>query len=317
MKRSPVTSPADLWTACRPPRWAWAALPYVLMLALLVASSAQASYTIRKVNAGEMTLGEINSAVPGAYTPIVHVRTASGSDTIPISGTVTSSGTATVAQGADGVADWGVVDATAGALLTTANTKLNGGLPAALAAGGGLKIEGVAGGVTVPVTPAATEAHLGAVGGNTTRIAVTPTVSTSPAYSNGDVVGGVQTLTSAMRVSGGTGILQSIFINDKGNQKAAFELLIFNQNPSNGTYTDNGAFSLNATDEGFLIRRVSVSAGDYLTLSSHASADLGSLGRVVQAVGSANLYVIAVLNVSTPTYATTTDLTFSYGFLQD
>lgn len=38
------------------------------------------------------------------------------------------------------------------ALLGTTNTKLNGGLPAALAAGGGLKIEGVAGGVSVPVT---------------------------------------------------------------------------------------------------------------------------------------------------------------------
>lgn len=37
------------------------------------------------------------------------------------------------------------------ALLNSIITKLNGGLPAALAAGGGLKVEGVAGGVAQPV----------------------------------------------------------------------------------------------------------------------------------------------------------------------
>jgi hypothetical protein len=160
------------------------------------------------------------------------------------------------------------------------------------------------------------ENYVGKVGGPTTIISPTITVSTSPAYTANDVVGGKLTLTDALRVSGGTGILQSLCIIDKGNQKAALEILIFDSNPSSGTYTDNGAFSWNATDGAKLIRRISVLASDYTTFGTAAIADLSTGGKVLKASGSKNLYAV-IVTTGTPTYVATTDLIVRFGILQD
>jgi hypothetical protein len=151
-------------------------------------------------------------------------------------------------------------------------------------------------------------------GGNTTLVSVTPTVSTSPAYTSGDSVGAKQTIASAVRTSGGTGILQNLTVTDKGNQKAALEILIFDSDPTAGTYTDNGATAL-STDLAKVIARISVAATDYITIDSKAVAKV-AVGQVVKASGSTSLYAVAT-TTSTPTYASTTDLTFKYGILQD
>jgi hypothetical protein len=95
--------------------------------------------------------------------------------------------------------------------------KLTTQLPASLAAGGGLKVEGVAGGVAQPMS----------AGGYSDVISPTVTVSTSPAYSVGDLVGGKLTLSGIVR-SPGTALLQSLFMIDTSNQKSALELIIFN-----------------------------------------------------------------------------------------
>jgi hypothetical protein len=154
----------------------------------------------------------------------------------------------------------------------------------------------------------------GNVGGITKVFHVHPTVNTA-AYVAGNTVGAIQTLTGAVRVSGGTAILESIHIIDRANQKAAFDILIFESNPTAATTTDHAAFAW-STDDLKLIGHVAVSASDYVTVASEAVAHETSLGIALQAVGSANLYVVAVTS-GTPDYVAATDLQFTYGFLQD
>lgn len=158
------------------------------------------------------------------------------------------------------------------------------------------------------------ENHIGSIGGNTFSLAVTQTTNAS-AYEAGDAVGGKITITNAMRVSGGTGILQSIDIIDKANQKAALEVLIFNADPSAATITDDTAF-VYSTDISKQIARISVAASDYVTINSIATVSLGGLGKIVKANGSANLYAAIVL-VGTPTYTSTSDIIITFGILQD
>ncbi|HNP70951.1 MAG TPA: hypothetical protein PKK15_07585 [Kouleothrix sp.] len=183
-----------------------------------------------------------------------------------------------------------------------------GQLPGTLAANGGLKIEGVAGGV-----PAPTQA-----GGYTTTVAPTITVSTSPAYSAGDLVGGKLTLPSIVRTSGGTALLQSLLLRDTSNQKAALELIIFDSDPSSTTFTDNGALSIHANDAPKIIRRISIAASDYVTIGTVAYADVGPIGKVLKSASGVDLYACLVAPAgSTPTYATTAALSLAVGALQD
>lgn len=158
------------------------------------------------------------------------------------------------------------------------------------------------------------ENHIGSIGGNTFTLAVTQTTNAS-AYEAGDAVGGKITITSAMRVSGGTGVLQSIQVIDKGNQKVALELLIFDSDPTAATITDDTAF-VYSTDISKQIARIPIAASDYVTLNSIATASIGGLSRIIKASGSANLYA-ALITTGTPTYISTSDIIITFGILQD
>lgn len=158
------------------------------------------------------------------------------------------------------------------------------------------------------------ENHIGSIGGNTFTLSVTQ-ATTATTYAAGDAVGGKITITNAMRVSGGTGVLQSIQIIDKGNQKAALELLIFDSDPTAATITNDAAFAY-STDLSKQIARIPIAASDYTTIDSKATVSLGGIGKVLKASGSTNLYA-ALVTTGTPTYASTSDIIITFGILQD
>ena len=162
----------------------------------------------------------------------------------------------------------------------------------------------------------ATEVHLGQVGGHKTIIAVTPAI-TAGLYHAGDSIGGIQTITGAMRITAGSGILQSIYLIDKGAQKAPLEINIYSSNPAAATITDNAAFVW-STDIAKLVAQLSIGTADYgPTINGISIARLRNLGIPVAAVGSANLFASVITTVSPPTYATTSDLIFGYRFIPD
>lgn len=145
-------------------------------------------------------------------------------------------------------------------------------------------------------------------------ITINPTVSTSPAYTAGDAVGGKETLTSAVRISGGYVELDSIEVIDRSNQKPALTILVFDSDPAAATITDNAAFVF-STDISKLVAQVLIAQADYTTTNSIGVACIGAIKKVIKASGSANLYA-AVVTTGTPTFTGTTDITIKYGFLQ-
>lgn len=80
------------------------------------------------------------------------------------------------------------------------------------------------------------------------RISQTPTVSSSPAYSSGDCMGGLLTFANAARVSGGSGMLLNVTVMCKTPALAwaGLELLLFNQTFTAGS--DNAANGFSDAD---------------------------------------------------------------------
>lgn len=140
----------------------------------------------------------------------------------------------------------------------------------------------------------------------------TTAVSTSPAYTTLDLVGGIRTISNWALVAGGSAILESLTVFDVGNQKATLEFLFFSATPSGGTYTDNGAATFAAGDAALCIGRVTVNATDYITLGGVGVACLKNLMLPLPVTGT-SLFALAFNVTTTPTYAATTNLHVAYG----
>ena len=156
---------------------------------------------------------------------------------------------------------------------------------------------------------------------NITVIKPTITVDTA-IYAALDVLGaaatsGIVTITDAMRVIGGSGVLETISVFDDDNEKAVISLLFFDSLPSGGTYIGNGALALAAGDKAKYIGKVNIASADYETLGGKAFACLKNVGLHLKASGSTNLYMIPLITSGTPTFTAATDLKMAFGFRRD
>lgn len=154
------------------------------------------------------------------------------------------------------------------------------------------------------------------VGGYTVSLKDTTAVSTSPAYTAGDAVGAKRTITGALRTTNGSGILESITLLDRANQKAAMELFIFDSDPAAATITDNAAFVF-STDDLKVLAHITIAATDYVTINNKAVVTLKGLGITLKGANANTSLFAALVTTGTPTYAATTDLQLTYGVLQD
>lgn len=177
------------------------------------------------------------------------------------------------------------------------------------------KLRAISRDIVANIVLAAGENMIGKVAANSTVIQVALTVSTTPAYTANDLIGGKITISNALRVSGGTGTLQSLEILDRAAQKPAGILYIFNADPTVGTYTDNAAPTV-STDDLKVIAQIPVSQGDYVTTNNKSFAAPAFNPKVVKAASGTSLYAI-FQTTSTPTFAATTDVQLTFGILQD
>lgn len=128
-------------------------------------------------------------------------------------------------------------------------------LPTALGANGGLKIEGVASGTVVPisgtVTAAATESHLGQIGGematpsaNFTRPADTTAYASGDLVANSGTAGSVVALdwSTATRVAAGSAAVRRARLKKSGTgvTSASFRLHLYSADPAASTGISNG-----------------------------------------------------------------------------
>lgn len=157
--------------------------------------------------------------------------------------------------------------------------------------------------------------------GKARLVKVVPTLSLT-AYSVGDQMGGVLTLTNALDESSDTGTVLSVQVVDKAKQKPSFDILFFNSLPS-VVSVDNAALDVtDAEMDDKYIGRVSVLSTDFKDILASSDATVLGVGLLVQglrqphAPATKNLYALIQCQ-GTPTYGTTTDLTLRIGILQD
>jgi len=150
-------------------------------------------------------------------------------------------------------------------------------------------------------------------------ISVTPTITASSAYVAGYQVGGIMTLTDAIRMDTQTGLgvseLVSITILDKAKQDAAINVFLFSASPTLAS-SDHAAFDL--TDANLIAACIGVvSVGTtYVDTVSNSVSSTVNLNLPLQITSGTNLYAVATTS-GTPTYASTSDLVFKFGFFVD
>lgn len=149
-------------------------------------------------------------------------------------------------------------------------------------------------------------------------VEATPTITTS-AYATGDLVGtAVIQLTDAVEgdaLQKGTvgGLIQSVIITDLASQSAALDVIFFDANPSNTTFTDNAAFDIDDLD---LVNIIG-----FAQVTSYAAFADNSVGQDLQlaipfVLDTSNILYAAIVSRGTPTYTGTTDLTIRVGILR-
>lgn len=155
------------------------------------------------------------------------------------------------------------------------------------------------------------------IGGFTQVESLTPTIETD-AYVAGDLIGTKLSFANAVRGVGGgsneTGLLQSVIITDLAKQSANLDVVFFDTNPSNTTFTDNAAFDPHDTD--LLTIIVVVAVTDWKDFNDNSIGQTLNLAIPFDLGGDTTLYA-AIVSRGTPTYASTSDLTVRVGILAD
>lgn len=163
-------------------------------------------------------------------------------------------------------------------------------------------------------TIAAGENHIGQVGGNTAIIRNTITTSTT-AYSANDNIGAINTMSGALRISGGTGIIQDLELWDKNAQNVAMYIDYWQSSPSNGTYTDNAAEVI-AGDHATHLGTITIGTGDWVTRGAVSRAYISGIGLGIKATSGTSIY-FTIYTIGAPTYTTTSGLETKHTILQD
>lgn len=162
--------------------------------------------------------------------------------------------------------------------------------------------------------PAATESHLGEVGGNQVTISNAQTVTASSAYATGNAVGGLITFTNVARVSGGSGLIQSVVAYTKSAQSSGLELWVFSANPSGSTCTDKTAFSVASADFDKVVWVFAISSW---YSGGTPSVGLSSDRAIPYALSSGTSFYACLVTRSTPTYASTSDVSIAVRLIRN
>lgn len=157
-------------------------------------------------------------------------------------------------------------------------------------------------------------AGIGNVGGKTTMICVTPTVTATNSYGTNYVVGGLLTFSNLWTATG-TGVLQSVVVTIKKVETSGFTFVPFNSNPSNTTWTDAAVAAINAADVAAVREPITLSA--YSGLGTHTVASAVGIGQAM-APASTTQYGVLIANAAlTNQFGSTSDVQVCAKVLND
>ena len=140
-----------------------------------------------------------------------------------------------------------------------------------------------------------------------------PAVVGAVAYAAGDNIGGKLTFNIPNFGAGlATGfVLKSVVVTDLSGQAAALDLLLFDEDPSGSTFTDNAAQAIADAD---LVKSVGfVQITSYAALATSAIGR-GEINRDIPIIAGAGAQLFgAVVARGTPTYVSVVDLRVRLG----
>ncbi len=169
-------------------------------------------------------------------------------------------------------------------------------------------------GTAVPGSPvAASENHIGAVGGHSVVKEVTLSLDTGGAYADGDVLAATQEVTSALRTTAGTGVIQSLVVLDKDDQGEALDVVFLKSNAAIGT--ENAGVSVSDANADEIIGVVEIGSTDWIDLANAQIACMANLSIVLNGPTGTSIWVAAISR-GTGTY-TVSGITLKIGILQD
>lgn len=112
------------------------------------------------------------------------------------------------------------------------------------------------------------------VGGNVGVVSAVPTTAAG-AYASGDVIGTKMTFAASTLAAGGSAMVQAVTVNSKTAQTTAMDLILFNADPTNSTFTDNAALAVDVADFSKVIGVVHIT--DWTNLGTPAVAQANNL----------------------------------------
>lgn len=153
----------------------------------------------------------------------------------------------------------------------------------------------------------ASENFLGFTGKKVVAKTSTPTITASSAYTLGDCIGGLISITTLARVAAGSGKVLSAILADKAAQNVAIQLLLFDANPTSSTFTDKSAAVLDPSDLSKLVGSVLFS--DFISVGTRSFCQVKADVDFALPSGT-TMYAALVLQGAhgVPTYATTSDV---------
>jgi hypothetical protein len=151
------------------------------------------------------------------------------------------------------------------------------------------------------------------------RVHVIPTVSASPDYSIDDVLGSKMTIDAATRIKEMGALLHMITMTCKVDipTGVTVDVLLFDTDPTNSTFTDNSGIAVNTADLPYLIAAASLT--ERYDLGTPAALVGKNLGIPCKPQNNLNrIYAVAVVrSAATLNLGSTSDIEFSFHFLQD
>lgn len=144
------------------------------------------------------------------------------------------------------------------------------------------------------------ENQIGRTSSHSVQKDITLSLSTS-AYAAGDLLADSQVVDGALRVDDGTGMLISMALIDKDDQKVPLTVYLLSANVSLGT--ENSAPSISDANALNILGFVDFETSDYRDLGGVAIAYKQAQIHIVAASGTDDIYVAAVNGSGAPTYA--------------
>lgn len=153
-------------------------------------------------------------------------------------------------------------------------------------------------------------------GGFTQLVQITPTVQAA-AYTTGQSIGGLITLTGLGRISGGTGLIQSITATFASGVMPNLDVVFFTGNPTASTITDKTALATATADLAKVIGVIHLTDATLLGAAAPSIVEGEQLAMPYAAGAGTSIVYAAVVTRTAITLGATTDMVLTIRALQD